>query len=47
MEELYDSVAQFNLIRTGGAYGRIAVTWSATADFDLPSDINPTSGVVR
>ena len=47
MEETFDSVAQFNLVRSGGTFGRVAVSWSAASSVaDLQSDITPTSGVV-
>lgn len=46
MEESYDSVVQLNLVRSGGSYGRVAVTWSTAADFDFQTDITPASGVV-
>ena len=48
MEETFDSVAQFNLVRSGGTFSRVAVSWSASSSVaDLQSDITPTSGVVR
>ena len=47
MEETFDSVAQFNLVRSGGTFSRVAVSWSASSSVaDLQSDITPTSGVV-
>ena len=47
MEETFDSVAQFNLVRSGGTFNRVAVSWSASSSVaDLQSDITPTSGVV-
>ena len=47
MEETFDSVAQFNLVRSGGTFSRVAVSWSVSSSVtDLQSDITPTSGVV-
>lgn len=45
-EEASDHTVQFTLMRQGGTYGRVAVSWVASADFDLTADISPTNGMV-